>query len=571
MSRNDDVADRLEEMADRLEAQDVEFKPRAYRRAAERIRELDRPIEDVASTGTEALEALEDIGTAIAEKIVEYLESGEIAELEELKADLPVDMAGLTRVEGLGPKRVGVLYRALAITDLDELEAAAKAGAIQEVSGFGAKSEANILERIPFARQAAKRHLLVHGVEVAESVIDTLHGSEAVESCSVAGSIRRWLPTVGDVDLLVATTDPGAVLDRIQSSDAIEALLEAGERKARARSVSGVNVDFRFIDPSQFGAALQYFTGSKDHNVLVRRRAIDRGLKINEYGVFRGEERIAGETEADVYATVDLPLFEPEIRQGRGEIEAADAGSLPTLVDHPDIRGDLHVHTRWSDGVASIEEMATAAADRGYAYLAITDHAPGSGVRADITVSVDDLRRQRDDVVAAAESVDIELLHGIEANIEPDGSIDLPDDLLAELDLVVASPHAALTQDGATATERLITAIEHPYVDIIGHPTGRKLGQRPGLDLDLAAVAEAAAAADVALEVNSHPVRLDLEGSAVRRVIEAGGVVAVSTDAHRVDELRLVRFGVHTARRGWAEATDVINTWSLDRLVEWLG
>lgn len=570
MTRNDEVAERFEAFADLLEAQDVEFKPRAYRRAAERITDLGRPIEDVADDGVEALEELDDIGEAIAQKIIEYLETGTIEELEELKAELPVDMAALTRVEGLGPKRVGALYRALEITDLDELEAAAEAGRIQEVDGFGAKTEENILERIPFARAAASRHLLVYGTEVADELLADLESSAAVERCSVAGSIRRWLPTVGDVDILVATTDPGAVLEAIEASDAVEAVLESGERKARTRSPEGVSVDFRFVDADAFGSALQYFTGSKDHNVQVRRRAIERGLKINEYGVFSGDTRLAGETEASVYETVDLPLIPPELREARGELEAADADALPDLVDRADLCGDLHVHTTWSDGAVGIDEMIAAAEAAGHDYVAITDHAPGGGVRGDIAASVEDLRRQRDAIDDARAAAEIAVFHGVEANIEADGSIDLPADLLADLDLVIASPHAALSQDRDAATDRLVAAIEHPHVDIIGHPTGRKLGQRPGLNPDLTAVVEAAASAGVALEVNSHPVRLDLDGVGVKRAVDAGVPVAISTDAHRPDELDLLRFGVHTARRGWAEPGDILNTRSAAELDRWL-
>ena len=571
MSRNEEIADQLELMADLLDAMDVEFKPRAYRRAAERLIELDRPVESIAAEGTDALEDLDDVGSAIAEKIVEYLETGSIAELEELKQELPVDMSALTRVEGLGPKRVGALYRALEITDLETLEAAAEAGEIQAVDGFGEKTEANILERIPFAKEAAKRHLLVYGMEVAESILTDLNEDPSVKRCSTAGSIRRWLPTVGDVDLLVATADPDSVITTIEASDTIDELLESGDRKARARSIDGVSVDFRFVHDADFGAALQYFTGSKDHNVQLRRRAIKRAMKINEYGVFTEDgTRIAGETEEEVYAAVDLPVMPPEIREGRGELEAAEAGELPTLVEPTDLRGDLHTHTDWSDGGASIDEMLKAAAAFGHEYLAITDHAPGAGVRSDITVPIDEIDAQRAAIEVAREAVDIEVLHGVEANIEADGSIDLPMELLESLDIVIASPHAALSQDSETATERLITAIEHPAVDLIGHPSGRKLGQRPGLDLDVEAIVEAAAREDVALEVNSHPVRLDMEGSAVRLAIDAGAPVVISTDAHRPTEYELIRFGVYTARRGWAETDDILNTRSWTELKAWL-
>lgn len=572
MRRNEEVAQRLEEMADLLEAQDVEFKPRAYRRAAERIRDLGQPVEVLADAGEEALTDVEDVGGAIAAKIIEYLDTDQIEELEELKEELPVDMEALQRVEGLGPKRIGALYDALEITTLEELEAAAEAGHIQEVEGFGAKTESNILERIPFAKEAAKRHLLVYGVEVAEEILAELEADSAVKRCSVAGSIRRWLPTVGDVDLLVATEDPTAVRETIEASENVATILEAGESKARVRSKEGVSVDFRFVDAGSFGAALQYFTGSKDHNVQLRSRAIDRGLKINEYGVFTADDsRIAGDTEESMYEAVDLPYIEPELREARGEIEAAAADALPVLLEDEDIRGDLHMHTTWSDGATDIEGMVQAAADAGHDYVAITDHAPGAGVRGDITIDLDDIERQQAEIESVREGAPIRVYHGLETNIESDGSIDFPGELLSDLDVVIASPHAALSQDSETATERLVQAIEHPQVDIIGHPTGRKLGQRPGLDLDLGPVVQAAATHEVALEVNSHPVRLDLEGLGVKQAIEAGAPVVISTDAHRPGELSLIRFGVRTARRGWAEAADILNTRSPAELDAWLG
>lgn len=571
MSENEAVARRLDEIADILEAMDVEFKPRAYRRAADHVRELDRPIEQVAVDGVDALEEIEGVGEAIAEKILEYLETGTIEELEELREELPVDMAALTRVEGVGPKRVGALYEALGIRDLDELEEAAEAGEIREVPGFGEKSEQNILEHIPFARQAAKRHLLHIARSIGEGILTDIEGLDAVEQCELAGSIRRWVPTIGDVDILVATTAPEELLDRIDGFSDIAETIEAGERKASYRTTEGVRVDFRFIGPEVFGAALQYFTGSKHHNVQVRQRAIDRGLKVNEYGVFtEDEERIAGATEESMYAAVDLPWMAPEIREGRGEIEAADAGELPTLVEPADMLGDLHVHSTWSDGSMSILEMARAAETFGHEYIAITDHATGPGVVADIGLEDEELLDQREEIDAAMEATSITVIHGVEANIDTDGGISVTDDVLEALDLVIASPHTSLSQDHDRATNRLITAIEHPHVDIIGHPTGRKLGQRPGLSVDIDRIATKAAEHGVALEVNSHPVRLDLEGEAVRTAIEHGATIAISTDAHVGHELELLRYGVHTARRGWAEHADVLTTWSSDDVLEFL-
>ncbi|MFW6153475.1 MAG: DNA polymerase/3'-5' exonuclease PolX [Halobacteriota archaeon] len=572
MSENDRVADLLEEFADRLEAMDVEFKPRAYRRAADHVRELDRPIESVAEKGVAALQGIEGVGEAIAEKILEYLETGSIDELEELRADLPVDMDALTRVEGIGPKRVGALYEALAIRDLDDLEREARAGAIREVEGFGETSEQNILEHLPFAREAAKRHLLYQARSLADTVLDEVGAHEATDRCDVAGSIRRWLPTIGDVDVLVATVDAESIVADLDGFDFVAETIEAGARKASVRNDGGIRVDFRFVDPSTFGAALQYFTGSKHHNVQVRQRAIDRGLKVNEYGVFTADdERVAGETEASVYEAVDLPWMAPELRQGRGELDAADAGALPDLLEESAMRGDLHTHSTWSDGSVSILEMARGAAEYGHEYLAITDHATGPGVVADTGVPDDQLLDQRDEIEEANDETSVTLFHGVEANIAADGSISVADDVLEQLDVVVASPHAALSQPRDAATERLVRAIEHPSVDIIGHPTGRKLGQRPGLPIDIERVATAAADEGVALEINSHPVRLDLDGELVRTAVEQGATVVISTDAHVPHELDLRRYGVHTARRGWCSSDDVLTSWPVDDVRSFLG
>ncbi|MFB6129013.1 MAG: DNA polymerase/3'-5' exonuclease PolX [Halorhabdus sp.] len=578
MTSNAELADRLEEFADLLEAKDVEYKPRAYRRAAENVAEYPGDVAELAVDGVDAVQQIDRVGEAIASKIVEYVESGEIEELEELRADIPVEMDALTSVEGVGPKTVGTLYAELGVETLDDLEAAAEAGEIQDVSGFGAKTEQNILEGIDFAREAHERQLLGEARPRGERVREYLRGVDAVERCELAGSLRRWKPTIGDVDALVASTDGPAVVAAFTDWDGADRVIEAGEGKASLRA-DGVRIDLRVVDPTEFGAALQYFTGSKDHNVALRNRAIDRDLKLNEYGVFdvsavedaddqRVGERVAGESEADVYDVLDLSWIPPEIRENRGEIEAADAGDLPDLVETADLRGDLHVHTEWSDGNDTIEGMAAAAAERGDEYVCIADHATGPGMVGGVGLPDEELHDQREEIEAVDEARDdITVLAGVEANIAADGAISVGDEVLEALDLVVASPHAGLDGDG---TERLIEAARHPEVDVIGHPTGRQLNRRPGLDVDVAAVAEVAAEHDTALEVNASPQRLDLEGSQVKRAIEAGATIAIDTDAHRTDSLDFRRFGVHTARRGWAEDADVLNTRSANDLREFL-
>ncbi len=574
MSRNDEVAALLFEFADRLEATGVEYKPNAYRRAAENVADHPAPVEALAREGADAVAEIDRVGDAIASKIVEYVETGTIAELEDLREELPVDMAALTRVEGVGPKTVGTLYRELSITTLDELEAAAEAGEIREVKGFGAKTEENILDNVAFAREAGERTRLGDARPVADDALAHLADLDAVAKAEVCGSIRRWKATIGDVDVLVASDETEAVVEAFVDWEGADAVIEAGTIKASVRA-AGTRVDLRVVDITEFGAALQYFTGSKEHNVAVRNRAIDRGLKVNEYGVFdvsdveeseadqRVGEHVAGETEASVYEALDMAWVSPELREDAGEVEAAAAeseGSLPALVEVGDVRGDLHTHTDWSDGSFSVEEMVAAAVDRGYDFHAVTDHAAGPGVFGNVGLEEAEIAEQVEAVAEVAADAPIEVFHGIEANVDAEGAITTADETLADLDLVVASPHSALDQDAAAATERLVRAVEHPEVDVLGHPTGRIINSREGLAPDFEAIAEAAAVADTAIEVNANPARLDADGGAVRAAVEAGAMIAVNTDAHAPREFEHVRYGVHTARRGWAERADVLNT-----------
>jgi DNA polymerase (family 10) len=580
VSRNDEVATLLEEFADLLDAKRVEYKPRSYRRAAENIRDHPQPIEQLAAKGQDAVEEIQGVGDAISGKVVEYFETGEIEELETLREELPVDMRALTSVEGVGPKTVGDLYEALGITTLDELEAAAEASEIQEIKGYGSKTEQNILENIPFARQSQERELLGDARPLADSVLDYLHGVDAVERADVAGSIRRWKETIGDVDVLVASEAGESVVDAFTEWPAADSVIEAGTSKASLRA-DGIRVDLRVVVPDEFGAALQYFTGSKDHNVHLRNVAIDRDLKMNEYGIFdvsevedasdqRAGTRVGGETEEEMYAALGLPLIPPELREDTGEIEAAQDDELPDLLELDAIRGDLHTHTDWSDGNNTIAEMVAGAAERGYEYHVVSDHATGPGMVGGVGLDDDELREQMDAVAAVAADADIAVLHGVEANIDDEGGISVDDDLLAELDVVVASPHSSLGQDRETATERIVRAIEHPSVDLLGHPTGRLIHTRPGLELDYERIAEAAVEHETALEVNANPHRLDLNDAGVRAAVEAGATIAIDTDAHSPGTLDFMRYGVHTARRGWVEEADVLNTRDIDSLREFL-
>jgi DNA polymerase (family 10) len=580
MSRNAEIAALLEEFADHLEARDVDYKPNSYRRAADSVRGHTVAVEALREEGgEEAIKEIEDVGDAIASKIVEYLDTGEIEELEELREGLPVEMDALTAVEGVGPKTVKALYDALGVETLEDLEAAAEAGEIQDVKGFGAKTEENILEAIPFARESRARSLLGEARPVADRVLAFFESLDAVERVDVAGSLRRWRPTIGDIDVLVGSDDADAVIEAFESWEEAGTVIEAGTSKASVRK-NDMRVDLRVVVDEEFGAALQYFTGSKDHNVAVRNRAIEMGLKVNEYGVFdvsevddpdagqRVGERVAGETEEGVYDALDMAWMAPELRENRGEVDAAASGGLPDLLTTDDVRGDLHLHTEHSDGETTIEAMADAAADFGHDYISVADHATGPGMVGGVGLTDEELRDQIEEIRAVDDTVDIDVFAGVEANIGADGSVSVDEDVLAELDCVVASPHSGLDGDG---TDRIVTAIEHPEVDIVGHPTGRLLNQRPGLDLDIERVADAAADSGTALEINADPHRLDLRSSNVKIAIEAGATIAIDTDAHRPGAYDSIRYGVHTARRGWAEADDVLNTRDADGVREFLG
>ncbi|UPV73297.1 helix-hairpin-helix domain-containing protein [Halorussus limi] len=578
MSRNAEVADLLEAYADLLSAQGVDYKPKVYERAAESIRDSPEDVEELAAEGPEAVQRIQDVGESISKKVVEAVETGTFEQLEEKRAEMPVEMAELTSVEGVGPKTVGDLYRALDVRDLDDLENAAREGEIREVSGFGEKTEQNILEGIQFARESQGRKLLGDARPVGEAALEFFEAIPEAGRCELAGSLRRWKPTIGDIDVLVGSDDRQAVIDAFTEWSEADEVIEAGTDKASVRS-DGQRVDLRVVVPEEFGSALQYFTGSKEHNIRFRNYAIDRGFKINEYGVFdvsevedpdagqRVGERVAGETEAGMYEAVGLPYIEPEMREDRGEIAAAADGDLPDLVEEDEIRGDLHLHTEWSDGGFTVAEMAEAAAEFGHDYISVADHATGPGMVGGVGLDDEELREQLAEIRDLEPDLPVTVFAGVEANIAEDGSISVGDDLLADLDCVVASPHSKLEGD---ATERIIAAIEHPCVDIIGHPTGRMIHQRPGVELDIDVVARAAADHGTALEINSSPYRLDLWGSAVKQAVEEGATIAVDTDAHSPGEYELVRYGVHTARRGWAQADDILNARDADGVREFL-
>jgi DNA polymerase (family 10) len=567
---NSDIADAFREIADLLELQDAnEFRVRAYRDAARTIDGLSGKLTDMVDDDTD-LTQLDNIGDSTADKIVEFIETGTMEQLEQLRAELPTGLREIMEVEGLGPKRTRELYDELGIENLDDLERAAEKGDIADVEGFGEKTEENIEEGVERARETTSRTPLPRAEELAEPLVDLLRDVDGVDRVTVAGSFRRRKETVGDLDILVTCDQADPVMDAFVGYEDVEDVISRGDTRSTIVLGNDFHVDLRVVKDQSYGAALHYFTGSKAHNVACRKRGVERDLKINEYGVFdEDDERIAGEDEADIYDVLDMNFVPPELREDRGEIEAAREGDLPKLVELDDIRGDLHCHTDASDGRHSMREMVEAAIDMGHDYLAITDHSKAMTVANGL--DADALREQAERIAALDDEFDeITLLRSCEVDILEDGSLDLDDGILAELDIVVCSIHSKMDLDQDAQTERLISAIEHPECDIIGHPTGRLIASREAYDVDMEAVMDAARDHGVALELNAQPERLDLDDRLCKQARDAGIDIVISTDAHSTNEFTNLKFGVSQARRGWLEASDIINTRSLDDLRAWL-
>lgn len=546
------------EIADFLEIQDVDFKPRAYRRAARNIESLSEDIEEVYARGE--LEEIDRVGSSLADKIAEYLETGSLEYYEELKSELPIDIDAITRVEGVGPKTAKELYEALDITDLDDLEAAAEAGEIAEIKGFGEKTQQNILEHIDLARRGQERMLLGRVIPTVEQLKQELSSREEFKKVKVVGSYRRRCPTVGDVDILATSSNANRAMEVFTSqSDVIEVISE-GETRSSVRVANDLQIDLRIVEDDSYGAALQYFTGSQDHNITTRNRAIERDLKLNEYGLFRSDDEvIAGETEEEVYSELDMEWVPPELREDTGEVEAAAEGSLPDLLEQSDIRGDLQMHTEWSDGSNTVQEMAQKADDLGYEYILITDHGPSLQVANGL--SREEFREQSEVVSKVNNNTDVTVLHGIEANIVSDG-LDVPVDWLEEVDIAVFALH----DRAENATQKVVEVIEQYPVDIFAHPQNRIINEREPLDLELDTVIQTAGRENVAIEINAQPDRLDLDWRSVK---EYRGSVeyTISTDSHVTSGMDYMRHGVDQARRGWCERSDVLNTRELGDLL----
>jgi DNA polymerase (family 10) len=566
---NRELADIFQRIGDMLDILgENRFKVLAYRRAAENILNLGQDIRAYWQAGT--LQEIPGIGQAIADKIDELLTTGRLEFYERLEDQVPAGVVSLLDIPDVGPKTAKLLWEELGLQSVAEVEAAARAGQIRTLKGMGAKSEAKILAGIELLNRRSDRIPLGTAWPVAVDLLEGLkaHCDEVLDA-TVAGSLRRMRATIGDIDLLAASASPAAVMRAFSGHPRVAEVMLSGPTKTTVRLQNGLQVDLRVLDPQHWGAALQYFTGSQAHNVRVREIAQKQGLSLSEYGFKRQDGgEILCSTEEEVYATLGLPWVPPELREDRGEIQAALAGDLPRLVEWGDVRGDLHAHTDWSDGAGTLAEMAEAARAKGYRYLLISDHTQSLGVANGLTV--ERLHAQRAEIDALnAQWDDFTLLQGCELEIKADGSLDFDDEVLAGLDFVVASVHTSLRQDRETITARMLNAVRNPYVDVIGHPSGRILGQREESAVDLDAVIEAAAGTGTALEVNSIPSRLDLDDVHVRRARELGVKIAINSDAHHPGGLDSLAYGLATARRGWATAGDVLNTMALDQLRAW--
>jgi DNA polymerase (family X) len=564
---NREVADRLREMALFLDMTGVQFKPRAYEKAAYAVEGLDRPISDLYATGgLTALAELPSVGKGIAERIGEIVITGTCHDLEALRRATPVDVIALTAIEGIGPKMVKALYDDLGIRSVADLDKAARAGSIRQLPHFGEKTEAKILKGIGFLEQQSGRRPLGAVLDLARDIEARLAALRGVRKAAVAGSIRRRKDTVGDLDFLVVARAAETVMDFFVAMPEVAHVYGKGSTKTMVRLHSGIDADLRVVPAESWGAALNYFTGAKDHNVTLRRIAIEKGYKLNEYGVFKGERAIAGRTEEDVYAVLGLAYVPPELRENSGEIELAKANRLPRLIAPGSLRGDLQIQTTWTDGASSIEEMVAAAQAQGLDYIAITDH-----TRSLAMMGADEatLREQIAAIHKLAKRLrGFRLLTGAEVNIDKDGSLDISDDVLAELDVVGVAIHSHFNLSRAEQTRRLIRAMESPHADIVFHPTGRVLGKREPYDIDIDAVIAAAKRTGTVLEIDALPERLDLKDEHVRKAIDAGVKIVIDSDAHAIPHLRYPDdYGISVARRGWATAKDVLNTLPVEKFL----
>jgi len=582
MSTNAELAKIFSEMATALEISGaMVFKVNAHRNVARILDHLTTDVRTLADD-KKKLTAIDGIGDGSAKKIIEYVNTGKIAEHDELLTQIPKGLLDVTNIPGIGPKTAKLMWEKAGVTDLATLKARIADGGLKDVPRLGEKTIQNIVQSLEFMNKALERMRLGEAMPIAESIVEFLQGVKGVTQVAYAGSLRRGQETIGDIDILASTDDPAALVKTFATMSMVKQVLVNGETKVSVRLAPphGVQVDLRIIPAASFGAALMYFTGSKQHNIALRERALKKGLTLNEYGLFtddddktppqhRGIKPKASKTEESIYKALGLAYVPPELREDRGELAAAIAGELPGLITLDDIKAELHAHTTASDGSFTIEELANEAKSRGFHTIAVTDHSKSSFQANGL--SVDRLLKHIDDIREAASRVKgITILAGAEVDILIDGRLDYDDDLLAKLDLVVASPHASLKQDSETATNRLLAALQHPLVHILGHPTGRIINRREGLSPNINQLIEAAVEHDKALEINANHLRLDLRDSHVRAAVETGALIAIDTDAHSHDDFDELRYGVLTARRGWLTAKQCISAWPKAKLHKWI-
>jgi len=577
--KNQEIAKVLYDIARYLDMDKVPFKPYAYEKVAMALESLEEDIEEIYKKGgSEALKKIPGVGEGITKAIEEYLKTGTIRIYEEYKKKLPIDLDELVKVEGVGPKKAKVLYKKLGIKNVKDLEKAAKAHKIAPLFGFGEKTEKNILEGIAFLKRDKGRFLLGEIMPTVKEIIGKLSKLKEVKKISMAGSVRRMKETIGDVDILIVSKSPSKVVDFFVSFPDIEKIWAKGSTKASVRLKEGFDVDLRIVPEKSYGSALQYFTGSKEHNIATRIIAINKGLKLNEYGVFRGSKMIAGKTEEEVYKAIGLSWMEPELRENQGEIGAAirqvqgKQPGLPKIINYKDIKGDLHCHSNWDGGADSILEMALAAQKMGYEYIGVSDHT--KFLRIEYGLNEKQLLQQSKEIKKINQKFKVQglkfkVLHGCEANIMSDGSIDIKDEVLQQLDYVIGGVHSQMKMTKFEMTERIIKAMENPNVDIISHPTGRIIKRRDEYQIDFDKILKKAKETGTILEINSSPDRLDLKDTNIKKAKEMGIKMIINTDSHQKEQLCLIEFGIAQARRGWAEKKDIINTQPFEKLLKY--
>ena len=574
MISNAEVAKVLREIGEYLEMQGMAFKPRAYEKAADAVAGSGEQVSEIYEKGgLKTLEEIPGVGASIAEKIEELLKTGRLKYYEELKKKTPVDLGNLVQIEGLGPKNIKKLYENLKIKNLDDLEKAARAGKIRRLESFGEKSEERILKGIEFLKKSGGRAVLGFIMPVVRNIEERLKSLGEVEKVAVCGSIRRMQETIGDIDILVTSKKPRSVIDYFAAMPEVEHVYGKGETKTMVRLKIGLDADLRVVEPVSYGAAVQYFTGSKEHNIALREIAIKKGYKLNEYGLFSsggGDRMIAGRDEKEIYEKLGLMWMPPELRTDSGEIEAAKTGKLPKLIEYGSLQGDLQIQTDWTDGKNSIEEMARAAVSLGLEYIAITDHTE----RLAMTGGLDKKKIVKQwaeiDKIQRKLGGRIKILKGTECDILKDGSLDLPDKVLAKLDVVGVAIHSRFNLSRRDQTERIKKAISNKHVHIFFHPTGRIIGRREAYEINMDEITETAKKTGTVLEIDAFPARLDLKDEHIRKCVAAGVKMSIDSDAHSVSHFQYLEFGIAQARRGWAERNDIINAWPLEKMRKFL-